>query len=128
VLVVRDPARAAEAMASADRAGVAVSIADWNDAESALSADLVISTLPAGAADLVATHRWRAGQTVLDVVYEGWPTRLARAVAAAGATVISGAELLLQQAALQVELMTGRGAPQTAMRAALRRAAPESGI
>jgi shikimate dehydrogenase len=128
MLVVRDPARAAEAVASARRLKVAVSIVAWDDADRALDADVVISTLPAHAADVLAARRWRPSQTVLDVIYDGWPTRLAQAVAGAGATVISGAELLLQQAALQVELMTACQAPRAAMRAALRRAVPGSGI
>ena len=49
-----------------------------------------------------------APAAVLDVVYHPWPTRLAAAAAAAGAAVSSGFELLLHQAARQVELMTGR--------------------
>jgi shikimate dehydrogenase len=54
----------------------------------------------------------------MDVVYHPWPTRLAAAASAAGSVVVSGFELLLQQAARQVELMTGRPAPVAAMRAA----------
>jgi shikimate dehydrogenase len=56
------------------------------------------------------------------VVYDGWPTPLARAATASGATVVSGFEMLLHQAAVQVELMTGRSAPLAAMRAAGERA------
>ena len=48
---------------------------------------------------------------VLDVIYHPWPTRLAEAAAAAGAAVSGGFELLLHQAARQVELMTGQDAP-----------------
>ncbi|MDT4980774.1 MAG: shikimate dehydrogenase, partial [Pseudonocardiales bacterium] len=48
-----------------------------------------------------------------------WPTAIAAAVEAAGGVVISGAQMLLHQAAAQVELMTGRVAPVEAMRAAL---------
>ena len=58
-------------------------------------------------------------RAVFDVVYAPWPTTLARAAEAAGATVISGFELLLHQAGGQFELMTGRRpAPLAAMRAA----------
>jgi len=55
---------------------------------------------------------------VLDVVYAGWPTPLARAFEEAGATVVSGFEMLVHQAAEQVHLMTGLRAPVEAMRAA----------
>jgi shikimate dehydrogenase len=81
---------------------------------------LLISTVPAGAADGVA-RQLAAGavtaEAVFDVVYDPWPTLLAHAAMAAGATVISGFELLLNQAAGQVELMTGQQAPVAAMRA-----------
>jgi shikimate dehydrogenase len=56
---------------------------------------------------------------VLDVVYHPWPTPLAQAASRAGAVVVSGFDLLLHQAARQVELMTGvKPAPLEAMRAA----------
>jgi shikimate dehydrogenase len=80
------------------------------------AAELVISTLPSGAADGV---RPPAGAAVLDVVYAPWPTPFAAAASAAGGTVVSGLAMLLHQAAGQVELMTGRSAPLAAMRAAL---------
>ena len=115
VVLVRDPGRAGELRATADRLGVAL------DLRSGLpgplpAADLVISTLPAGAADGLAPP---AGAVLLYVVYAPWPTRFAAATAAAGGTVVSGLALLLHQAAAQVELMTGRPAPVPAMRAAL---------
>jgi shikimate dehydrogenase len=83
--------------------------------------DLLISTVPAGAADLLS-ERTLFSRTppmaVMDVVYDPWPTPLAQAAAAAGAIVASGFAMLLHQAAAQVELMTGKPAPLEAMRAA----------
>jgi shikimate dehydrogenase len=56
---------------------------------------------------------------VLDVVYAPWPTPLAQVAGKSGAVVVSGFDLLLHQAARQVELMTGREpAPLARMRAA----------
>jgi shikimate dehydrogenase len=53
------------------------------------------------------------------VVYHPWPTPLALAAARSGAIVVSGFDLLLHQAACQVELMTGlKPAPLESMRAA----------
>ncbi len=52
----------------------------------------------------------------MDVVYHPWPTRLAAAASEAGSVAVGGFELLLHQAARQVELMTGRRAPVQAMR------------
>jgi len=84
--------------------------------------DLLVSTVPAGAADFYAERAWDSRLTpaaVLDVVYAPWPTPLAQAAAKSGAVVVSGFDLLLHQAARQVELMTGHEpAPLTSMRAA----------
>jgi shikimate dehydrogenase len=126
-VLVRNVDRAGELRAAADRAGVDLAVRKLDD-DRPLAADLVISTLPPGAADPLAGHEWKPGQAVLDVVYSPWPTRLASAVGAAGGTVVSGALLLLHQAGVQVELMTGRPAPVTAMRDALRAAEPGCGV
>ena len=90
-------------------------------------AAVVVSTLPAGAetAGLFAGGAPLAGHLFLDVVYTGWPTPLARAFGDAGASVVSGFEMLLHQAARQVHLMTGKLPPVEQMRAA-GRAAMES--
>jgi shikimate dehydrogenase len=126
-VLVREPARAAALRATAERLGVNVHVGTLGAAATGLAASLVVSTLPPGAADPFAARAWTAQQAVLDVVYTPWPTPLAAAAAAAGATVVSGALMLLHQAALQLELMTGQDAPVDAMRAALRAAAPECG-
>jgi shikimate dehydrogenase len=59
-----------------------------------------------------------AGHLLLDVVYTGWPTPLARTFHEAGASVVSGLEMLVHQAAKQVALMTGMCPPVQEMRAA----------
>jgi shikimate dehydrogenase len=127
-VLVRDPGRAAALQSAAERLGRPVRISLLSDIEALDQADLVISTLPAGAADVLAGHRWTDRQAVLDAIYHPWPTVLASAMRAAGATVVSGASMLLHQAARQVELMTGSTAPVEAMRAALRTAAPGCGV
>jgi shikimate dehydrogenase len=86
-------------------------------------ADVVVSTLPAHAADAVAQtlrERTRSVQGVLlDVVYDPRPTALAHAWADLGGVVVPGERMLLHQAAHQVTLMTGRPAPVAAMDDAL---------
>ena len=62
-----------------------------------------------------------SGQVVLDMVYGDEPTELLRAAAGAGATVVDGIEVLVQQGALSLEIWTGRPAPLDTMRAAARR-------
>lgn len=127
-VLVRDPTRARALQATAERLAVRVRVDRLRVDSPALGAALVASTLPPGAADAYAARAWLPGQAVLDVVYRPWPTALAAAASAGGATVLSGALMLLHQAAEQVRLMTGRPAPVDAMGAALRAAAPGSGI
>lgn len=115
-VLVRDVGRTAELRAAAERLGTApgVHAALADPARFVDGADVVVSTLPAGAADHVAC---RGAGTVLDAVYAPWPTRFA--AQATGARVVSGLEMLLHQAVAQVELMTGRPGPVAAMSAAL---------
>jgi shikimate dehydrogenase len=117
---VRDQARAGDLLAAARRLGLAVELRLFGS--QVRDGDLLISTVPAGAADFYAERaidpRARPS-AVLDVVYDPWPTPLAVAVAQAGVVVVSGFDLLLHQAARQVELMTGlEPAPLEPMRAA----------
>ena len=56
---------------------------------------------------------------LFDVLYDPWPTPLAAAWAAAGGTVLGGLDLLVHQAVLQVELMTGQVVDRPAVVAAM---------
>ncbi|MFD3982913.1 shikimate dehydrogenase [Streptomyces griseus] len=116
---VRGPERAAEMRAWGDRLGVDVVTADWADAAAALTAPLVVATTPAGATDALAGAVPTAPGILFDVLYEPWPTALAAAWSARGGAVVGGLDLLVHQALLQVEQMTGRApAPLAAMRQA----------
>jgi shikimate dehydrogenase len=118
-LVVRDPARAREAVDSARRAGLpSLLVLTWADVDfGALCerADVVVSTVPPSATASIASLVARAGH-VLDVIYHPWPTPLA---SAAGERLSTGLDMLLHQAFGQVELFTGQAAPRAEMRAAL---------
>jgi shikimate dehydrogenase len=103
-------------------AGVEASAGGWSQAGLSIRrADLVVSTVPAGAADDLVAQTWGSA-ALFDVLYAPWPTPLAVAARAAGAAVVGGLPMLVGQAALAVELMTGRPAPLAAMRAAGERA------
>jgi shikimate dehydrogenase len=106
--------------------GLDLAYRPWSEAADALAgADLVVSTVPKGAADHLAGRvSWSSGAVLLDALYEPWPTPLAADAAAAGVRVVSGLELLLAQAVHQFRLFTGAPAPVAVMRAALRAAAP----
>ncbi len=90
--------------------------------EITFTGDLVISTVPSAAQtqvidSLIANQPLPA---LLDIAYNPWPSDLARYWAAHhGGPVLSGIEMLLWQATVQVELFTGCSAPIEAMRAAL---------
>ncbi|WFB82891.1 MULTISPECIES: shikimate dehydrogenase [Streptomyces] len=116
---VRSAARAAEMRGWAERLDMDVRIADWADAAQALHATLVVATTPAGTTDALAAAVPERPATLFDVLYEPWPTALAARWSAYGGAVVSGLDLLLHQAVLQVEQMTGRApAPLAAMRTA----------
>ncbi len=59
-------------------------------------------------------------QTVVDMVYGAGPSTLSQAAEAAGATVVDGLEILVQQGALSLEIWTGLEPPLNVMRAAAR--------
>lgn len=121
----RDTAKAADLLAWALDLGVGLvngsvaGIGPWVTTRD----DVVVSTVPAAASQSVAltVPPAHAGM-LLDVVYAGWPTPLARAAAAAGMTVVPGLDMLVHQAAEQFRLFTGHDAPLDAMAAAGRAA------
>jgi len=120
VVRARRPAVAAGLASLAAGRGIVVDIEQWTDGGSDVRSPLVVSTVPAGAADRLATDLGDVfGRVLFDVVYAPWPTPLAAAWTAAGGVVVGGLELLIAQAARQVTLMTGRDAPLEAMRAAV---------
>ncbi|GAB2747907.1 shikimate dehydrogenase [Streptomyces bullii] len=123
VVYVRSEARAAEMREWAERLDVTVRIADWADAEQALRAPLVVATTPTGVTDALAQAVPERPAALFDVLYDPWPTVLAARWSAYGGAVVSGLDLLVHQAVLQVEQMTGRSpAPLDAMRKAGERA------
>lgn len=122
-VVVRNPDRAGELRASAERIGVGLELRPGLLERELPAGEVLVSTLPAHAADAV---RWPAGRpprVVLDAIYAPWPTALGVAAQAEGAQVVSGLDMLLHQALAQVRLFTGEPAPEAVMRRALMQAA-----
>ena len=118
-VLVRDAARTTELRDTAERLGVRPVITGGLLDATFDPVDVVISTLPAQAADILLPQPWLSRPVLLDVVYAPWPTALARSAFAAGCRVVGGLPVLLHQAAAQVELMTGKPAPVAVMREAL---------
>ncbi|MBO3724942.1 shikimate dehydrogenase [Actinomyces bowdenii] len=134
------------ALSAAHRMGIEIEALAWTPGDEASDAAIarraaqsriVVSTLPAGAADTLAPHLaprlspargeggaapGAGGPVLLDVAYDPWPSALAAAWQAAGGLVAPGWLMLLHQAVAQVRLMTGRAPRVAPMRAALARA------
>ncbi|MGK8523087.1 shikimate dehydrogenase [Nocardia asteroides] len=120
-VVARHPDRARGALELAERLGMIAALAAFEAGPLraiCASAGAVVSTIPATAAAVVAPSVAEA-PVVLDAIYNPWPTPLAEAVERAGHTVVSGLQMLLNQAYGQVELFTGQQAPRAEMAAAL---------
>ena len=113
-----------ETLDQARRAGLEVDVVGLGQVGQVMDrladAPVVVSTLPANAltGGMLPEGSRLQDHLLLDVVYAGWPTLLARTFEEAGASVVSGFEMLLHQAAGQVHLMTGLLAPVEQMRAA----------
>jgi len=123
-LVVREPARAGEAVEAAKRAGLDVSVLRWSETDFADLADqaaVLVNTVPPEAVGPHVPELSRVG-CVLDVIYHPWPTPLAEAVGARGGRLATGLDMLLHQAFGQAEHFTGQPAPRAEMRDALREA------
>jgi shikimate dehydrogenase len=122
-VVVRDLARAAASIEVAGRhprtPEVTAVVLDGLGAIDLGPMDIVVSTVPASAQDEVVLHSVQDAPVVFDVVYDPWPTPLARQAADRGHTLVSGLDLLVWQAVDQVRAMTGRfDVPVEAMRRA----------
>ncbi len=120
-VLARTPARAASLVELGTTLGVAVSVLDWD--APLPPAEVLLNTAVAGAADALAERAAASAPVVFDALYDPWPTPLATAAEVAGCRVANGLDLLVGQALVQVELMTGRTVPaatlMTAGRAAL---------
>ena len=102
----------------ADRLSVSLDVEPWSRTPTVLDAPLVVSTVPVGAADEWAASVPSEPGLLLDVLYDPWPTPLARAWASGGGEVLGGLEMLAHQAVGQVALMTGEPVPVEVLRAA----------
>jgi shikimate dehydrogenase len=116
VVVNRDPARAAAAVAlvpAKARVGAAADVAE---------ADLVVNATPLGMSGHAGLpldpDTLRAGQLVVDLVYHPAVTPLVAAARAAGAVAVNGLGMLIHQAAHSIRLWTGEDPPLEVMSAA----------
>ena len=116
-VLARTPARAEPLVTLGRELDLPVTFRPWG--VDLPPADLVVSTVTAGAADALASGVAASAPLVFDIVYTPWPTVLAETVSRAGGTVLSGLDLLVGQALRQIELMTGKTVAAEVLYAAL---------
>lgn len=120
VVINRDQARARAAVALGGQSCRVGEPADISGAQ------VVVNATPVGMAPdrgvPLDTGLLRAGQVVVDLVYDPLETPLLAAAAAAGAVPVGGLGMLVHQAAAAFELWTGASAPLEAMWSAARTA------
>jgi shikimate dehydrogenase len=119
VVAVRSPARAAPLVHALDdlpvKVRTATSMADAAD----VTADLIVNATPLGGhGEELPEPAMRADTVVVDLLYHVVSTPLRVHAHEAGARSFGGLGLLLHQAALTIELWTGRQPPLEAMSAA----------
>jgi shikimate dehydrogenase len=119
---VRTPARAELLLATAAQLALPCTVRPWSERHDALAAEVLMVTTPVGATDDLAGSVSDAPGALLDVVYNKGATPLALAWAEHGGSVVGGLDVLVEQALLQVLLMTGREVPAHVLTDALSRA------
>ena len=132
-VLVREPARAEETVVAVSAHPRAPEVSVGTIAESGpLTADIAVSTVPADAQTPRLVAACAEVPVVFEVIYDPWPTPLARAAQDSGRRLVSGLDLLAHQAVIQVELMTGRAVPvdlvRDAGRAELARRAVQNSV
>jgi len=101
----RTPQKAAFLVELGERVGVAVVVRAWGVVDRSMTApDAIVSTVPGGANDMVFAESIRTHSVLFDVAYDPWPSSLASDWEQAGGTVISGLDLLINQAVGQVRV------------------------
>lgn len=108
VVSARTREKAAPLVELGESLGVEVAVTGLSDFP---MADAVVSTLPGGSYDLVFPEEVREASVLFDVAYDPWPSELAKQWSG---TLISGLELLINQAVGQVRIFVG-GDPDVAL-------------
>lgn len=108
LLSARTPEKAVGLVELGVRLGVEVTVRAWGIQDRSLRApDAIVSTLPGGQNDMRFAAPIRERSVLFDVAYDPWPSELATDWAEVGGTVISGLELLINQAVGQIRIFVG---------------------
>lgn len=115
IVAMRSPEKAGELRRLAASAGVDLGVIALADAAATADARLVVNTIPgdvdpSSSAGLAFDPAFRRRAPLFDVIYDPWPTRLARSWLDGGGRVLTGLTMLVEQALLQVRIFTA-GSP-----------------
>jgi shikimate dehydrogenase len=101
----RTPSKAGAIASLGASLGVDTLILDWGaDSPGTPVPDVIVNTVPGGRGGMTFSEELRRSTTLFDVVYDPWPTELAASWLDVGGAVISGRELLINQAVGQVRI------------------------
>ena len=118
VVALREPVRAAALVATLAGLDIVVDVVGFEDAAN-VRADLIVNATPLGAhGETLPLPAIGASTVAVDLLYRPAATPLQTEVRAGGGIAFGGLGLLLQQAALSIELWSGQPAPLDAMSAA----------
>ncbi len=117
-VLVRDPSRAQETLAAVARHTAPPQVTLTGLDTDPGPVDVLVSTVPPEAQGERLLAATATAGVVFEVLYHPWPTPLAAAAVAAGTPLVSGLDLLVHQALLQVRLMTGLTATLAVVREA----------
>ena len=105
VVSARTPAKASYLVDLGSSLGVEVAVRGWGVMERSLVApDAIVSTVPGGSDDMAFAESIRQRSVLFDVAYDPWPSALAAQWADVSGTVISGLDLLINQAVGQIRI------------------------
>ncbi|MGH2717939.1 MAG: shikimate dehydrogenase family protein [Actinomycetota bacterium] len=117
-VLARDPERAGALAALAGEATFKAVSLDGYVTGVVAAADLIVNATPVGQEGeepLIPTHAIRPDAAVVDLIYHPAETALVQAAARQGAMAFGGLGMLVHQAALAFEILTGVPAPLDAM-------------
>ncbi|HWD07467.1 MAG TPA: shikimate dehydrogenase [Actinomycetota bacterium] len=117
-VLARDPERAGALAPLAGGATFRAVALDGYVTAAVAAADLIVNATPVGQQGeepLIPTHAIRPDAVVVDLIYHPAETILVREAARQGAVAFGGLGMLVHQAALAFEILTGVAAPVQAM-------------
>jgi shikimate dehydrogenase len=123
IIATRGHEKARELVKIGSSMGLSCEAASIDSAQDlAISSDMIVNTTPLGMNDeqsIIDHEHIAKGTVVYDIVYRPILTNLLENAKYAGANIVYGYEMLLQQGAKSFEIWTGMRAPLEAMRKAL---------